>query len=65
MNTSDTHALLRAIRRPVMLIAIGGLFALDHADSYSFSRTWPVLIIIFGVMKLLERAAAHPGGTPS
>ena len=65
MSANDTRALLRAIQGPVLLITVGSLFALDHAGSYGFSRTWPVLIIVVGVMKLLERAATRPGGTPS
>ena len=48
--------LVRAIRGPVMLITVGVLFALDHGGAFGFDRTWPLLIIIFGVMKLLERA---------
>lgn len=44
-----------AIRGPIMLITVGVLFALDHMGMFSFGRTWPLLIIMFGVMKLLER----------
>jgi hypothetical protein len=43
------------IRGPVILIALGVLFAIDQFGSYSFSRTWPVLLILFGLLKLLER----------
>jgi hypothetical protein len=52
MNGSN---LFCAIRGPVMLITIGALFALDHNGFVSFGRTWPLLIIVFGVLKLLER----------
>jgi hypothetical protein len=38
-----------------MLIAIGVLFALAQFTAYGFSRTWPVLLILFGVLKLFER----------
>jgi hypothetical protein len=43
------------IRGPIILIALGVLFAIDQFGSYSFSRTWPVLLILFGLLKLLER----------
>lgn len=56
-------ALVRAIRGPVMLIALGVLMAIDHAGTMSFSRTWPALIILFGVMKLGERVLS-PGHLP-
>jgi cell wall-active antibiotic response 4TMS protein YvqF len=68
MNSSANY--VRAIRGPILLITIGTLLAIDHFGSYSFSRTWPVLIIAIGLMKLLERSLASrpeepPPGTPS
>ena len=43
------------VRGPIMLITLGVLFAVDQLGSYSFWRTWPVLVILFGVLKLLEK----------
>ncbi len=57
---NDASALIQAIRGPIMLITLGSLVAIDYAGIYSFWRTWPVLIIVFGVLKLMERAAAKP-----
>ena len=48
-------ALIGAIRGPVMLILVGLLFTADQFGSYEFGVTWPVLIVGFGVLKLLER----------
>ena len=45
----------QAIRGPIVLIAIGTLFAVHQAGILPFSRTWPLLIIVVGVMKLIER----------
>jgi hypothetical protein len=42
----------------VLLITIGVLFALDHLGDLDFSRTWPILIIVIGLMKLFERSTA-------
>jgi len=50
----------QAARGPVLLITIGILFALHQADVLSFSRSWPLLIIAVGVMKLIERVLAGP-----
>lgn len=47
---------LCAIQGPVLLIALGVLLALDQFGSLSFGRTWPVLLIIFGLFKLMERS---------
>jgi hypothetical protein len=55
----DTNELACAIRGPVTLITIGTLFAFDHFTPYGFSRTWPVLLIVFGVLSLLCRGGAN------
>lgn len=59
MGATDTNAkrpdLMRAIRGPVMLIAAGTLFALDHFTRYGIERTWPVLLIVFGLLSLAVR----------
>lgn len=65
MSGSDLKVLIAAIRGPVLLIALGTLFAIDHAGGYSFARTWPVLIILLGLLELLERAAPrNPNASP-
>ena len=55
----NNRSVFCAIRGPV-----GVLFALHQFTDYGFQRTWPVLLILFGVLKLLERTAGHPGVTP-
>lgn len=52
-----TRALARAARGPVLLITLGVLMAYDQMGGWSFSRTWPVLLIVFGIFKLLERVS--------
>lgn len=53
--------LLQALRGPLMLIVLGTLFAMDHAGSVSFGKSWPVLIILYGVLRLAERSLGGPG----
>jgi hypothetical protein len=50
-------SLARAVRGPIILITLGVLFAIDHFGPLSFSRTWPILIIVIGLMKLIERSS--------
>lgn len=57
---NDASAFVQAVRGPVMLITLGALVAIDYAGIYGFWRTWPILIIMFGLLKLLERAVAKP-----
>ncbi len=52
-------ALARAVRGPILLMMLGALFAIDYYGPFPFSRTWPLLLIVFGLMKLIERAAAR------
>jgi len=47
-------SLLMAIRGPVLLVTLGLLMAADQLDRMSFARTWPVLLILFGLFKLAE-----------
>ena len=66
---NDASAIVQAVRGPLMLITLGALVAIDYAGIYGFWRTWPILIIMFGLLKLLERAVAkpappYPGGRP-
>jgi len=55
---SDRPPLTRAIRGPILLITLGLLFTADYFYGYPFHRTWPVLLIVFGILKLLERMGA-------
>ncbi|HWE48176.1 MAG TPA: DUF5668 domain-containing protein [Bryobacteraceae bacterium] len=44
--------LVRAIRGPVILITVGVLFAFDKYTEFRFSQTWPVLLIVLGLLSL-------------
>ena len=67
MNGNDP-SLARAIRGPVTLITLGVLFALDNFTQYRFSQTWPVLLIVFGLLSLLRHGTRTvppaPGPVP-
>ncbi|HNY39671.1 MAG TPA: DUF5668 domain-containing protein [Bryobacteraceae bacterium] len=58
MNTG-TAALMRAIRGPVMLMALGILLTFHRFSDVSIGKTWPVLLIIYGLMKLFQRTAGQ------
>jgi uncharacterized protein YaaW (UPF0174 family) len=48
------NSLVSAVRGPIMLIALGVLLAIDYSGGVSFGRTWPALLILFGLFKLAE-----------
>jgi len=67
----------RRLMGPVMLLTIGFLFFLDHSmHGPRFGRTWPVILLAVGVVKLLQGntsveghvtslpASANPAGGP-
>lgn len=51
MNLQSRY-LVRAIRGPVILITVGVLFAFDTMTEIRFSQTWPVLLIVVGLLSL-------------
>ena len=54
----------QAIRGPILLITIGVLFAMHEAGVLHFSRTWPLIIIVIGILKLMERMAMPQPSVP-
>lgn len=52
MNDQSSY-LARAITGPIILITIGVLFAFDRFTEFRFTQTWPVLLIVIGLLKLL------------
>jgi hypothetical protein len=64
----DERSMIRAIRGPVTLITVGVLLALNNFTEYRFDQTWPVILIVFGLLSLLgrsvERIPPPPPGYP-
>ena len=68
MSSISKAQLVCVIRGPVMLITLGVLFLVDYFGGLPFYKTFPVLLIVFGVLKLMERLAAQwdsGGQTPA
>jgi hypothetical protein len=61
----NSHSMIRAIRGPVTLITIGVLFALNNFTRYGFDQTWPVILIVFGLLSLLRRGTQPTGAPPN
>jgi hypothetical protein len=64
MNGYSGATVMQAVRGPLLMITLGVLLAVDHLGPFPFWRTWPVLIIVFGLLKLLERAVRHDEPNP-
>lgn len=72
MNEQSVY-LVRAIRGPVILITVGVLFAFDKFTEFHFGQTWPVLLIVLGLLSLVggsrrrdrrDRTVDAPPGGP-
>ena len=47
---------------PVILIALGAMFLVDQfVPGWGIGRTWPVLLVIIGVLKLMDSARPPRG----
>ncbi len=49
----QSQCLMRAITGPVILITVGVLFTIDRFTEFHFAQTWPVLLIVIGILKLM------------
>ena len=63
MNANEAN-LLNAVRWPVTLITVGVLFVLNNFTQFGFHQTWPILLIVFGLLSLLGRSARSPTPPP-
>ena len=56
----QSQILIRAVTGPIILITVGVLFTVDRFTAFSFSQTWPVLLIVIGILKLLGGRRRRP-----
>ena len=51
----------RKLMGPSVLVTLGVLFLLDSVSRVSFGRTWPALLLVIGVVKLMQSNASSAG----
>jgi hypothetical protein len=56
----DSAALINAVRGPVIMITVGILFALDEFSVASFTKTWPAILIVVGILNLSRWTGRRP-----
>ena len=57
----NTWLLIRRLRGPAFLILVGITALLNQWGVLSFSRSWPLYLILAGILGLAERAAIAAG----
>ena len=55
----------RRVMGPAMLLTIGFLFLLENLNVANFGRTWPVIMLVIGGVKLLQGGASTADHIPS
>lgn len=50
---------------PAVLITLGTLFLVGEFTSFEFERSWPVLLLVIGIVKLLQYTAPIEGHQPA
>jgi hypothetical protein len=57
---------MRRIAGPTIVFTIGVLFLLNnlHESNLGFHRTWPVILLVVGALKLLQGSASVEGHIP-
>jgi TM2 domain-containing membrane protein YozV len=58
---------MRGIMGPAIMVTIGVLILLHNLNGPSFGRTWPLILLVIGAVKLLQSNASeagHIGGPP-
>ena len=51
----------RRLMAPAILITLGVLFLLDSVSRIGFGRTWPAILLVIGVVKLMQSNASTGG----
>jgi hypothetical protein len=55
------HCRTRKLMGPAILVTLGVLFLLDNVGRLEFHRTWPALLLVIGVVKLVQSNASSEG----
>lgn len=53
----------RKLMGPAILVTLGVLFLLDNAGHIGFDRTWPAILLVIGIVKLMQSNASSEGHT--
>src|SRR5450631_2491653 len=51
----------RGLVGPAVLVTLGLLFLLANMSEYSFDRTWPILLIVIGAIKVVRYVIPDSG----
>ena len=51
----------RKLMGPAILVTLGVLFLLDNTSNIDFGKTWPAILLVIGIVKLVQSNASYNG----
>lgn len=60
----NRYIMIRRLRGPAVLLLIGVMALLAQANILGWGQSWPLILILIGLLLLAERAALAAGGYP-
>jgi hypothetical protein len=51
----------RKLMGPAILVTLGVLFLLDNVSNVDFGKTWPAILLVIGIVKLMQSNASSVG----
>lgn len=55
---------LRGVMAPTVLVTLGILFLLDNLHAMGFNKSFPILLIVIGLVMVLQRTSSTEGHIP-
>lgn len=55
---------LRGVMAPTVLVTLGILFLLDNLHAMNFNKSFPILLIVIGLVMVLQRTSSTEGHVP-
>jgi hypothetical protein len=60
----NRYIMIRRLRGPAILLLIGVMALLSQANILGWGQSWPLILILLGLLMLAERAALAAEGYP-
>jgi len=52
---------MNAMLVPAIIVTVGVLMLLDNVHALNFNRSWPIILIVIGSIKVLQSSASTEG----
>lgn len=60
-HCSCARCRMAGIMGPAVLITLGALFLADTQGAFSLHKTWPLLLIVIGLVKIVQHSSSTEG----